>query len=109
MSYTVLVDDNYHFMDETERYTQGDYPTLAAAIQVCQAIVDDFLLSALEPGMTAGRLYHQYTAFGEDPFIQPPPGEPAQPFSAWDYARQRCEELCPVGSGGATEPPASPG
>ncbi len=95
MSYTVLVDDNFHYMDESQRYTLGEYPSLAAAIQACQAIVDDFLLSALKPGMTAGRLYSQYTAFGEDPFIIPPPGEPPRPFSAWDYARERCQALCP--------------
>ena len=95
MSYRVLVDDNFHFMDETERYEQGAYPTLAAAIQACQAIVDDFLLSALKPGQTAQELYILYTGFGEDPFILPPPGEPRVPFSAWDYARQRCEALLP--------------
>ena len=94
MSYRVLVDDNYHYMDETERYELGVYPTLTAAIQAAQAIVDEFLLSALKPGLTAGELYDQYTFFGEDPFVAPPEGQPGA-FSAWDYARQRCEALCP--------------
>ena len=105
MSYRVLVDDNFHFMDESERYTLGDYPTFAAAVQAAQAIVDDFLVSALEPGLDAQQLYVTYTGFGEDPFILPLGGEPAQPFSAWDYAWQRCQALCP---GPSTSRPGRP-
>ena len=94
MSYRVLVDDNYHFMDESERYELGTYATLEAAIQAAQAVVDDFLLSALQPGQTAQELYVIYTGFGEDPFIASLEGKPGL-FSAWDYARARCEALCP--------------
>ena len=90
----MLVDDNYHYMDEAERYELGAYATLEAATQAARALVDEFLLSALKPGMTAQQLFEHYTAFGEDPFIAPAEGEPA-PFSAWDYARRRCGELCP--------------
>jgi hypothetical protein len=88
-----LVDDNYHFMDESERYELGSYATLEEAISAAKAVVDSFLASEYKPGMTADQLYKQYVTFGEDPFILAP--EQSQfPFSAWEYARQRCEELC---------------
>ena len=32
MSYPVMVDDNFHSMDERHRYTKGDYPTYAEAL-----------------------------------------------------------------------------
>ena len=57
MSYTVLVDDNFHYMDADERYTHGEFESLDAAIIACKEIVDDYLRSALEPGMPAGKLY----------------------------------------------------
>ena len=94
MTYRVLVDDNFHYMDEDERYEHGTYPTLEAATAAAQAIVDDFLLASRQPGMSAGELFDMYTAFGEDPFIITPDQQGRVLFSAWDYARRRCEELC---------------
>jgi hypothetical protein len=44
--------------------------------------------------MTAQELYELYTLFGEDPFVQAPPGERPSTFSAWDYAKQRASEMC---------------
>lgn len=94
MTYKLLVDDNYHYMDESERYQYGTYDTLTAAVQAAQRIVDDYLASAYQPGMTAEELYRSYTTFGEDPFIVPTDNnsEPSN-FSAWRYARERCEQL----------------
>jgi hypothetical protein len=95
MIYRVLVDDNYHYMDEAERYTLGEFPALAQAIEAAKRIVDEYLHSAHQPGMTAAALYASYTAFGEDPFIVAIPATDNQVlFSAWDYARDRCDELC---------------
>ncbi len=91
MTYTVRVDDNYHYMDPDERYTLGNFDTLEDAIKAAKAIVDDYLSSAFNPGMNADDLYQSYTSFGEDPFIIGP--LPAN-FSAWEYARTRCAELC---------------
>ncbi len=93
MTFRVWVDDNYHYMDQEARYRLGDYQTLEAAIAAAQAIVDDFLISSHEPGMAADELYGLYTGFGEDPFIVAE-GHSGVLFSAWDYARQRCQELC---------------
>jgi hypothetical protein len=88
--YVVLVDDNFHYQKEEERYRAGDYATLEEAVSKCRSIVDDFLKSGLKHGMSSKELYEQYCMFGEDPFIRGPEAG----FSAWDYARQRCDELC---------------
>lgn len=92
MTYKVLVDDNFHYMDETERYQLAEFPTAESAIAAAQRIVDDYLSSAYQPGMTAEELYTSYTSFGEDPFIVSP-GEKVE-FSAWTYAKRRCTEIC---------------
>jgi hypothetical protein len=90
--FRVLVDDNYHFMDEDERYTLGDFATHEEALAACKQIVDDFLLSNHQPGMTAASLCSGYTGFGEDPWIAHEGGYAH--FSAWDYAKRRCDEMC---------------
>jgi len=90
MPYTVCVDDNFHFMDESERYTSGTYETYEEALAAAKAIVDRSL--AWAPGETPESLYEGYKGFGEDPFIQGP--DPCPHFSAWEYARQRCREIC---------------
>ena len=92
MKYVVFVDDNFHFMDEAERYKLGEFPTAAAAIAAPRKIVDEALDSAYQPGMSAKELYQGYTAFGEDPYIVS--DDPGCTFSAWDYAKERCRELC---------------
>jgi hypothetical protein len=93
MVYRVLVGDNFHYMDETEHYQLGRFASLEAAVQAAQAMVDSFLASEYKPGMTAQQLLRQYISFGEDPFIIGP-DQSKIAFSAWDYARRRCEELC---------------
>ena len=92
--WTVYVDDNFHYMDEDERYCLGTFETLDAAVAACRDIVDRFLQD--NPAKTADDLYDQYTSFGEDPWIKgPSPAPDPPPFSAWDYARKRCNELRP--------------
>jgi hypothetical protein len=91
--YTVFVDDNYHYMDESERFRKGDYATLDEAIAVCKHMVDEFLKDEVELGATKAERYRQYTGFGPDPFIvtdDPDAGSPA--FSAWSYAKEQCEK-----------------
>jgi hypothetical protein len=93
-AYKVLIDDNYHFMDETERVTHGVFDTADEAIAACKRIVDECLKPMLQPGMTATALYDQYKGFGDDPFIVPvDPNDAPVSFSAWDYAEERCEVL----------------
>jgi hypothetical protein len=85
------VDDNFHYRDESERYEHGQFDTCESAIAACKRIVDEFLADAHKAGMTAGELWQRYAGFGDAPFIATT--GPQCAFSAWDYARQRCDEL----------------
>jgi hypothetical protein len=91
-SYTVMVDDNFHYMDESERYRLAEFGSCAEAIAACRNLIDDYLISAYKSGMEAEQLWASYVTFGEDPFIMTT--DEQCKFSAWDYARQRCEALC---------------
>jgi hypothetical protein len=99
MRYEVMVDDNFHYMDESERYKDGEFADATGAIERCRKIVDDHLESAYKVGMSASELWDSYVSFGEDPSVigvdMPPVG-----FSAWDYAKERCLQIC-----GARTPP----
>jgi len=95
MTYKALVDDNFHFLDESERYEFGEFPTLEAALEASRRIVDQDLVHIYQPGMTAQQLFEGYKMGGEDPFIvSSTPEDAAGLFSAWDYAKRRCEEMC---------------
>jgi hypothetical protein len=92
--YKVMVDDNFHYMDESERYELGVFTSAEEAIAACKRIVDEGLGNAFKPGITEQKLYEGYTMFGEDPFILPVAStDDAVHFSAWDYARERCRAL----------------
>ena len=67
--YEVFVDDNFHFLDESERYRLGAFETCEEAVAVCKKIVDEFLEKGYKKGMSFKELYEGYTGFGEDPFI----------------------------------------
>lgn len=95
--FKVMVDDNYHYMDQSERYALGEYATLEEATMAARQVVDEFLQSAHQPGMDAGELMTQYVMFGEDPFIIcSDPAFGGVLFSAREYARWRCDMLCPA-------------
>jgi hypothetical protein len=96
MSYRVLVDDNFHYLDQNYRHRLGEFATYSEALAVCREIVDRFLGHEYVPGMAESVLYFRYMMFGQDPFlVNGADGTEALPgFSAWDYARQRCRELC---------------
>jgi hypothetical protein len=93
--FTVMVDDNFHYMDEDERRALGEFATWEEAVQAARQIVERSLSEHYKPGMTAEQLYSAYTGFGEDPFIVPKPE--GQAFSAWTYAKQRCAQICASG------------
>lgn len=96
-TFKVFIDDNSHYMDETYRDFYGEYDSCEEAITVCKALVDESLRVNFKEGMTAEELFKQYTTFGEDPFV---PSNGECPFSAWNYARERCEEICGRGNSG---------
>jgi len=93
MPYIVKVDDNYHHGDESERYTHGRFADAEGALAACRMIVDRCLAEELKPGISAAELYSQYTSFGDDPFVVCVDAAQVR-FSAWDYAKLRCDELC---------------
>src|SRR5262245_61049301 len=101
MRYTVVVGDNFHYQDASEHYEHGTFESVALAIAAAKRIVDEYLTSAYRPGMAPDELFKSYMAFGDDPFIIP--SDEANPFSAWEYAKLRCRELC----GGASEEKAT--
>src|SRR6266851_4139823 len=72
MMFRVLLDDNYHYLDESARTTLGEFDTLEAAVAAARAMVDEFPAGSLRPDMAAEELFGAYTSFGEDPFIVGP-------------------------------------
>ena len=88
--YEVCVDDNYHYMDESERYSVGSYSSLKAAIESCEEITIKSLEHFYEKGMTPEKLSAQWAMFGEDPFIAGADG--SVPFSARKFiTNQLCK------------------
>lgn len=95
MTYRVLVDDNFHYQDERERYAAGEFKTCEQAVARCRKIVDRSLRDLFKAGMTAEELFRQYTLFGEDPWISADTGDVE--FSARTYAQEKCAEICSGG------------
>lgn len=92
-TYTVQVDDNFHYMDEAERYKLGDFATLEEAIAASKRVVDRFLEDETSMESPAAERYRQYIHFGPDPFITTDDPAGKQPlFSARSYAEERCQE-----------------
>lgn len=89
-----MVDDNFHYMDESERYCAGEFDSYQEALACAKLIVDECLQTSIEPGKTPDVIYGEYTGFGEDPFIIGDGIENYPRFSAREYARLRCNELC---------------
>jgi hypothetical protein len=68
--YQVLVDDNFHFMDESRK--SKSFATADEAVAHCKRMVDEDLAGYLRsnPGIGADKLFEMYAAFGDDPFIR---------------------------------------
>ena len=93
-SWTVFVDDNFHFLDETERCTLGTFDKYDQALSACQKKVDDFLNDS--SATNAEDLLASFSSFGESPRLSgPTPEGETLRFSAWNYARERCAEIYP--------------
>ena len=92
MSYTVFTEENEHYMDKSARRRYGEYETYAEAVATARMIVDADLKQMLQPGMTAESLYLSYTHYGTDAYVVPE--DEGEHFSAWNYAGERCRELC---------------
>jgi hypothetical protein len=94
-SYRVLINDNAHYMDESERADHGVvFADADEAVAACKEIVDDELNTMWKPGTTAAALYRLYVSFGPDPFVVAVnPKDPSVEFSAWTYAKKRCKDF----------------
>ena len=90
--YEVHIDDNFHYMDESERYSVGSYRSLDKAIEKCRKMTIRSLKDLYEKGITPEKLHAQWLMFGEDPFIVG--GEGAVPFSARTFVTtELCREI----------------
>jgi hypothetical protein len=87
--YTVYIDDNFHYMDESERYAVGSYHSLEEAIEKCKEMTIRSLEGFYEKGITPEKLSAQWSMFGDDPFIIG--GDGSVPFSAREFITP---ELC---------------
>jgi len=77
-AYRVLVDDNFHYGNEDERYQAGAFDSYEHALAKCRSIVEECLAEQLKPGMAAEELYAAYMMFGEDPWISAVPEDAAR-------------------------------
>jgi hypothetical protein len=93
--YRVLIDDNFHFMDEASRTTGPTFATYAEAVCWCQAFLEQHLLEMLRPGMSGASLIAGYKGFGEDPWITPEPE--GEHFSAWEFVEAIADRVCARG------------
>ena len=87
--YKIYIDDNYHYMDESERHVAGSYSSLEEAVERCKEITVKSLQDLYEKGITPEKLSAQWAMFGEDPFVFG--GEGSVPFSARKFVTA---ELC---------------
>ncbi|MGE4072175.1 MAG: hypothetical protein AB7E72_13480 [Lysobacterales bacterium] len=88
----VKVYDNFHYMDESESYRKGPYPSAEAALQAARDVVENSLLESvgsLSQARDVDELIRNYRMFGADPVVE---GEHPVEFSAWNYV----DEIAPA-------------
>ena len=94
MKYQIFIDDNFHYMDETERIKGNSYDTYEEAVEEAKKIVDlslrEVRLQSKDPN-DPDELYDRYKDFGDDPFVML--DDPDRHFSAWDFAKERCKTI----------------
>ena len=95
--YKVMVDDNFHYMEEDERWEYGTFASAEEALDACRRLVDEALMAEYRDGATAEQLFVRYTSFGDDPFIVALDDADKVDFSASAYAEQRAMELTMAG------------
>jgi hypothetical protein len=91
--YKVMIDDNFHYMEEDGRAEHGRFATAAEALDACRQLVDQSLVAEYKAGATAQQLYERYASFGDDPFVVALGEAPKVEFSAHAYARERTRGL----------------
>ena len=90
--FKIFVDDNFHSMDESERYEAGSYDSLDEAVNKCKELTIKSLKNLYEKGITPEKLQTQWSMFGEDPYVFG--GRGAVPFSARKFvSTELCKEI----------------
>ena len=87
--YTVMVDDNFHYMDEEHRYKYGEFSTYEKAVAACKKVVDEELRDMLKQGVRLEALSATWSLYGSDPFVV----GGSRRFSARDYVTEKTQEL----------------
>ena len=87
--YTVMIDDNFHYMDEEHRYKYGEFSTCEKAVAACKKIVDEELRDMLKQDVKPEELSSTWSLYGSDPYII---GGSSR-FSARDYVTEKTQEL----------------
>lgn len=82
--YIVMIDDNFHYMDEEHRYKHGTFSTFEKAVAACKKIVDEELRDMLKQGVKPEDLSATWSMYGSDPFII----GGSERFSARDYVTE---------------------
>jgi hypothetical protein len=67
--FELFVDDNYHHMDEDERYLHGTYETYDEAVVAAKKIIDGFFAGTEQGKRSAEQLFSGWAQFGDNPFI----------------------------------------
>lgn len=91
-TYVLHVHENFAAGQDVEPRRVGPFSRAEEAIAEARRIVDSFLRSACEQGMTADELFRHFTAYGDSPVIVPR-DDATRAFSAHDYARERCATI----------------
>jgi hypothetical protein len=94
VQYQVFTGDNFQMYDEDETYDSKVCSSQEEAITAAKSIIIKSLRWEREQSRNPqdpDELYARYTSFGDTPVIQPAT-EP--PFSAWDFAKLQCQEIC---------------
>jgi len=92
--YFIFTYDNFHMDDDDGSDKSGPFGSQEEALTAAKEIVDQSLRwerSQSKDPTDPVELYDRYTSFGDDPSIRP---ETNPPFSAWDYAKSRCVDIC---------------
>ncbi len=61
--YVVYVDDNFHYMDEDERYELGEFSDCASAVAACKEVVDRCLQDGFTETTTVAELLNPHFQF----------------------------------------------
>jgi hypothetical protein len=92
----LYLEENSHYGDPDERRCVAEFATQQAALSAARDHLDSNLRQLWSAGNSAQQLLEKWSLFGEDVFLVPESAD--SHFCAWDYARQRCQELCCIES-----------